>query len=218
MCEYFQLHAIADIVESSGDQHSILRALFFQIEPDTLILKYNLDEERLRVINQLIGLVPSNNAKERNVGSHYDDEEVDQFSLSESDEDGRLFNDEFYNVSGRRQQPSVGCRLHFVPSSFFKIEVAKRKLMSLHLQSQLAFTTETERHIYMKSTFPLECPAVVQVINSFCKSFLKFCFQYFYYFLQYFICRFSALILTGNRSFIASTGTMESGSRYRAFE
>ena len=176
MCEYFQLHAIADIVESSGDQHSILRALFFQIEPDTLILKYNLDEERLRVINQLIGLVPSNNAKERNVGSHYDDEEVDQFSLSESDEDGRLFNDEFYNVSGRR-----------------------------HLQSQLAFTTETERHIYMKSTFPLECPAVVQVINSFCKSFLKFCFQYFYYFLQYFICRFSALILTGNRSFIAST-------------
>ena len=155
--------------------------MFYQIQPATLILKYNLDEERLRVITQLVGLSSSLNAKDRNGGSQCDDEEIDRFSLSESDDDennGRLFNKKFaQNASDRHQLSSVGCRLHFVPSSFFKIEVAKRKLMSLHLQSQLSFTTETERHIYMKSTFPLECPAVVQVYAFLFKSFFKLRFQ-----------------------------------------
>ncbi len=46
-----QLHVIPDIVENVSDS-SVFRGLFFQLEPQTLIVKQNLDEKRMANIYQ----------------------------------------------------------------------------------------------------------------------------------------------------------------------
>lgn len=46
---------IPDIVENIGDT-TVLRGLFFQLQPHILIIKENQDEKRMATIYQLIGL------------------------------------------------------------------------------------------------------------------------------------------------------------------
>ena len=43
---------------------------------------------------------------------------------------------------------------------------AKRRLLELRLRGQPEDMSETEKMIYLKSIFPLNCPAVVQVLHS----------------------------------------------------
>jgi hypothetical protein len=85
-----------------------------------------LDEERLKVIYQLVGQAPSN-VKARNDDQVLNDEsETDQFPLSDSDMEA---GESFFNRNNRYLEPNAGyyCRLHFVSNSFYKLEVGKLK-------------------------------------------------------------------------------------------
>ena len=48
-----QLNVIPDIVENVSDM-SVFRGLFFQLEPQTLIVKQNLDEKQMANVYELL--------------------------------------------------------------------------------------------------------------------------------------------------------------------
>lgn len=68
MMHLIQLYVVADVVENSSE---VLRALFFQVKPQTLMVKTKLESERLAVINSLLGVDPSEAEVQYHANTNY---------------------------------------------------------------------------------------------------------------------------------------------------
>ncbi|XP_046639991.1 mutS protein homolog 5-like isoform X1 [Daphnia pulicaria] len=145
-----ELHVIPDIVENVSDT-SVFRGLFFQLEPQTLIVKQNLDEKRMANIYQSL---------QKNVEVEGD------VSLS----NGTQF-DAVKTVASIKFSVNerTSCHLYIVPSSYFNAEAATRRLRALRLGIAPDDMTEMERWIHLKSLFPFDYPAMLQATGALLK-------------------------------------------------
>ncbi len=119
-----QLHVIPDIIENASDI-SVLRALFFQLQPHTLIIKQNLDEKRMGNIFQLVDISPD-----------MVDQPTDTHTLGNTDFLSNMRSS--FNEVNRSQHPTANqstssmrcyvnekdssCHLHIVPSSYYNAD------------------------------------------------------------------------------------------------
>ena len=113
-----QLHVIPDVMENSSDM-AVLRGLFFQLQPHTLIVKQSLEEKRMAHIYQLVGIEP---------------EEVDQATdqqiwgsnlRSTVDEDDGTHQAVYQSNSSMRcyvNERDSSCHLYIVPTSFYNAD------------------------------------------------------------------------------------------------
>ena len=105
------MHVIADIVESN---YEILRGIFYQVNPQTLIVKAKLEPERLAVIHLLVGI------------------ESIEVNVQQDNDASKSENNESYQEApvsdkGGSKGQRTCCRLQQVPSSFFNLESVRNK-------------------------------------------------------------------------------------------
>lgn len=108
---------IADIVDLADS--TILRGLFYQIQPQTVIIKSKQDEQRMSIIRQLLGhpLPAQNDTASANWGSDsYGPTGPTGQGMQQEDNQSSFYQD-YGNEDGR-----ATCRLHCVPASFFNLD------------------------------------------------------------------------------------------------
>jgi hypothetical protein len=157
----FQLHVVPDIIENPQDQ-AILRGLFFQVQPQTLVLKTKQDAEKMALINQLAGAQQPEAVQPCHIHPQWTDttdsfQETDESSDREDEAPA-----EARNTTGPAGA-ATKCKLHLLPNSFFNLESSRCKVMLLQPTSQQTCLSETERLMLLKSVFPLDYPAAIQV-------------------------------------------------------
>ncbi len=109
----WQLHIVRDIAENPWDC-GILRALYFQVQPRTLIVKAKQDEERMTVIQRLVGVEPTP------IQSRPTDNDDDHERAEDCDAGNSAIEDDRGSSSQRELQSA--CKLRLLPAAFFSLE------------------------------------------------------------------------------------------------
>ncbi len=104
------MHVVTDIAENLDDC-SVLRSLFFQVQPQTLIVKIKQDDGLMAVLNELVGI---QSARSHPLETSTDDMESRENGGSDDEIDRET-----------RERIGNSCKLRLLPSNYFNLEAGK---------------------------------------------------------------------------------------------
>ena len=111
------MHVVTDIAENLDDC-SVLRSLFFQVQPQTLIVKIKQDDGLMAVLNELAGI---ESARPRTLETSMEDMESHENGGSDDEIDRET-----------RERIGNSCKLRLLPSNYFNLEAGKNEKNNVH--------------------------------------------------------------------------------------